>query len=103
MTTNHDLGPVCDATQQGQVQDANEFAEKMAAYRAAKSSHIDRGYIGGLAGSGAIGYGAIQKSLEAQDRERALSTALHIYRDGGDHIVILNAAKEIYDFLHLKD
>lgn len=69
-------------------------AEKMAAYR--KHSHE----LGGLAGGAAIGYlGTVSKSLEAQNRERALQIAWDLYRDKGDHQLVLRAAQQIAEFL----
>lgn len=70
-------------------------AEEMAALR------MHSRELGLGVGSG-IGYGHLgvtAKSSEAQDRERALQIAWDLYRDKGDHILVLKAAHEITQFL----
>jgi hypothetical protein len=70
-------------------------AEKMAAYR----MHA-REMGGGMLGGVGIGYsGPLIKNLEAQNRERALQIAWDLYRDKGDHELVLRAARQILDFL----
>jgi hypothetical protein len=68
-------------------------AEKMAAYR----MHAQE-LGGGLAGIGYIG-----PSLESQNRNRALQIAWDLYRDKGDHELVLTAARQILDFLTADD
>jgi hypothetical protein len=68
-------------------------AEKMAAYR----MHAQE-LGGGLAGIGYIG-----PSLESQNRNRALQIAWDLYRDKGDHELVLRAARQILDFMTCED